>query len=172
MQDSKNDGPPDGAPANSPPPDEPHGGQHATSESQLPAATEGAAQTAQSLANQARQTLAGKLDGQKSAAADMVEQFAQSVQRSGEQFAGSQDWIASAIDRGAQELNSLASSIRDKDVGELAGEVQSFATRRPAIFMAAAFATGFAIARVGKVIAGNVSRDDLPTIPEVGDGQQ
>ena len=171
MQDSINDGPPDGATVFSSFPDESHDGNAATPGNQVQAAAGEAAQSALSLAGQAKQTLAGKLDGQKGAAADMVEQFAQSVQRSGEQFQGRQDWIASAVGRGAEELNTLASSIRDKDVGDLLDEVQSFATRQPAVFMAAAFAAGFAVARLGKVIAGDLSRDDLPTIPEVGHGQ-
>lgn len=171
MQDPINDGPPDDAPHSSAPGVPQDGGDAGAPGDQLPAAAGAAAQTARSLAGQAKQTLADKLDGQKGAAADMVEQFAQSVQRSGEQFQGSQDWIASAVGRGAEELNTLAASIRDKDVGELVDEVQSFATRQPAVFMAAAFAAGFAIARVGRVIAGDLSRDDLPTIPEVAHGQ-
>ena len=167
MQDPTNDGPPNGTSVPSSFPDD----NPASPDNQLQATAGDAAQTAQSLAGQAKQKLAGKLDGQKGAAADMVEQFAQSVQRSGEQFQGRQDWIASAVGRGAEELNTLASSIRDKDIGELVDEVQSFAVRQPAVFMAAAFAAGFAVARVGKVITGDLSRDDLPTIPEVAHGQ-
>ena len=166
MQDPTNDG----APAHPPAPDQPRDDTPAMPDNQPEAAVEDAGQRARSLVGQAKQTLAGKLDGQKGAAADMVEQLAQSVQRSGEQFAGSQDWIAGAVGRGAQELNTLAASIHDKDLGELVDTVQAFATRRPAVFMAAAFAAGFAIARLGKVLAGNLSRDDLPTIPEVDHG--
>ena len=154
-----------------PSPDAVENARPAAPGNQLEAAAGSAGQVALSLAGQARQTLAGKLDGQKGAAADMVEQFAQSIQRSGDQFQGRQDWIASAIGRGADELNTFAGAIRDKDVCELVGEVQSFATRQPAVFLAAAFAAGFAVARVGKVIAGDLSRADLPTFPEVGHGQ-
>ena len=73
--------------------------------------------TASSLANQAKQTWGSKLDDQKGTAANFVEQLAQTVQKSGEQFEGQQDWIASAIGRGAAELNTLAGSLRDKDLG-------------------------------------------------------
>ena len=157
MQDPTNDGPPHEATAHPPTSERPG---------------DDAERTARSLAGRAKQTLAGKLDGQKSAAADMVEQFAQSVQRSGEQFEGRQDWIASAIGRGSSELSAIADTIRDKDLGELVGDVQAFAVRRPALFMAAALAAGFAVARIGKVIAGDLSRDDLPTMPEVAYGKQ
>ena len=110
-------------------------------------------------------------EAQKGAAADLVEQLARSVQQSGEQFEGKQDWIASAIGRGAAELNTLAGAIRDKDLGEFANEVGAFARRQPALFIGATLAVGFAVARLGKVVAGDLSRDDLPTVPEVGNGQ-
>ena len=97
--------------------------------------------------------------------------MAQQVHRSGEQFEGRQDWIASAVGRGAAELNTLAGAIRSKDLSELASEAQAFARRQPALFMGAALAAGFAVARLGKVVAGGLSRDDLPTVPEVGNGQ-
>ena len=130
-----------------------------------------AGQAASSLAGQARQKLTGTLDNQKGAAADLVEQLAESVQRSGEQFEGRQDWIASAVGRGAAELNALAGSIRDADLGELVGEVADFARRQPGLFVGAALSAGFALARLGKVVAGDLSRDDLPTVPEVSHGQ-
>lgn len=139
---------------------------------QVPAAAAGDAdQPAASLGNQARQKLAGTLDSRKGAAADFVEQLAQTVQRSGKQFEGKQDWIASAVGRGAAELKTLADAIRDKDLGEFANEVGVFARRQPALFMGTALAIGFAVARLGKVVAGDLSRDDLPTLPEVGNGQ-
>jgi hypothetical protein len=124
-----------------------------------------------SLAGQAKQRLAGTMDTQKGTAADFVEQLAQTVQKSGQQFEGQQDWIASAIGRGAAELNTLAGSLRSKDVSELAREVQLFAGRQPALFIAATVVAGFATARIGKMVASDMSRDDLPTLPEVGNGQ-
>lgn len=129
----------------------------------------GGAQPAASLADQAKQKLTGALDGQKGVAADMVQKLAESVQRSGEQFQGQQDWIASAVGRGASELSTLANTLRDKDLGDLAGEVHAFARRQPALFLGAALVAGFAAARLGKVVVADLSRDDLPTIPEVGD---
>ena len=129
------------------------------------------AQSTSSLVGQAQQKLTDALDNQKHTAADFVEQLARTVQQSGEQFEGRQDWIASAVGRGAAELNTLAGSLRNKDLGELVGEAQAFARRQPALFMGAALAAGFAVARLGKVVAGDLSRDDLPSVPEVGNGQ-
>jgi len=171
MQDPTTGGVPGGAPAIPLTPEPFAGGSSGVGE-QVGAAGAQAAQAPSSLAGQARQRLTGALDSQKGAAADMVEQLAQTVQRSGEQFEGQQDWIASAIGRGASELNALAGSIRDKDLGDLATEVQSFAKAQPALFMGAALAAGFAIARLGKIAARDLSRDDLPSIPEVAHGHQ
>lgn len=128
------------------------------------------AQPAASLGSQARQKLVDTLDGRKGAAADFVEQLAQTVQRSGEQFDGKQDWIASAVGRAAAELNTVAGGIRDKDLSEFASEIRVFARRKPALFIGAALAAGFAVARLGKLVAGDLSRNDLPTMPEVGNG--
>lgn len=130
-----------------------------------------ATDAAGSLAGQARQKLTGALDGQKGAAADMVAQLAQTVKRSGKQFEGQQDWIARAVARGAAELDTLATTLRDRDVGDLAGEVRRFARRQPALFVGAAAAAGFAVARLGRLAAADLSRADLPTIPEVGHDQ-
>jgi hypothetical protein len=165
MQDSITGGPEGGAPAIPLAPDPQAGG------STPGGARASAGQAASSLADQAKDKLTGALDGQKGAAADMIEKLAGTVQRSGEQFQGQQDWIASAIRRGATELNTLAGSLRDKDIGDLAREVQSFAKAQPALFIGAALAAGFAVARLGKVVAGDLSRDDLPSMPEVAHGQ-
>lgn len=129
------------------------------------------AQPAASLGSQAKQKLVDTLDSRKGAVADLVAQLAQTVQRSGEQFDGKQDWIASAVGRAAVELNTVAGAIRDKDLGEFASEIGTFARRKPALFIGAALAAGFAVARLGKLVAGDLSRNDLPTMPEVGNGQ-
>lgn len=127
---------------------------------------------ASSLVGQVQDKLASTVDDKKGGIADKLEEVADAVHRSGEQFAGKQDWIAGAIERGAAELTTLAGSLRDADVGTLVQQVQSFAKRQPALFVGASLAAGFALARVGKIVAADVSRDDLPTMPEVGHGQR
>lgn len=125
---------------------------------------------APTLADQAKRKLTGALADRKNAAADLVEELANTVGRSGEQFQG-QQWIASAVDRGAAELHTLAGSLRQQEVDDLTEQLLAFARRRPALFAGAALATGFAVARLGKVTAGDLSRDDLPTLSEAGHGQ-
>lgn len=126
---------------------------------------------AQPLIQQAKQKFAGALDSQKGAAADFVEKLATNMQGASEQFGGQQDWIASAISRGAAEVKMIADSLRDKDFGDLVDEVQSFARRQPALFIGASVAAGFAAARLGKLVTSDLSHADLPTLSEAGHGQ-
>lgn len=122
------------------------------------------------LVGQAKDRLVRQVAAGKDGLADRLDGLAESVHGTSEQFAGKQDWIARAVDGGAQELSALAQALRGRDVASLFAEVQSFARRQPAVFVGAALAAGFAVARVGKVLAADVSRDDLPAMPEVGHG--
>lgn len=128
-----------------------------------------ATQTASSIVGQAGEQLAGQANAHKDGLADQIDQIADSVHRSGEQFAGKQDWLAHAIDGGAQELNALATALRENDLSSLLSHVQSFARRQPGVFVGAALAAGFAVARLGKIVASDLSRDDLPTMPGLRD---
>lgn len=130
-----------------------------------------AADKASSFVDQVKDKAVGAVEGQKAGIADQIEDLASSVRKSSEQFSGQQDWIASAIERGAAELSTLASSLRENDANALFGQVRTFARQQPAVFIGASFAAGFALARFGKIVAADVSRDDLPTLPEVGHGQ-
>jgi len=109
---------------------------------------------------------------QKQGLADQIDELAQQVHKSGEQFAGQQDWIAGAIERGATELGALATALRENDLASLYGQVTALARQRPALFIGACLAGGFALARVGKLVAADISHDDLPTMPEVGHAGQ
>ena len=125
---------------------------------------------ASSLVGQVKDKAVAVASDGKEGLADRLDDLAQAVHKSGEQFEGQQDWIASAIERGAAELGSLAKSLRENDVSSLFGQAKSIAQRQPALFIGAALAAGFAVARLGKIVAADVSRDDLPTMPEVGHG--
>ena len=134
------------------------------------AATDHVSKQAMSLVGQAKDKALAAASEQKDGLADRVDELAQAVHKSGEQFAGRQDWIAGAIERGAAELGALAKSLRQNDVGDLFSQARSIAQRQPALFIGASLAAGFAIARLGKIVAADASRDDLPTVPEVGHG--
>jgi hypothetical protein len=93
-----------------------------------------AKQTVRGVAGQVKERLVNTADGQKAGIADRLDEVAESLHRSSEQFAGKQDWIASAIARGGSELGTLAASLRTTDVADLLGQVQGFARRQPGLF--------------------------------------
>lgn len=124
------------------------------------------------LIDQIKDKASAAAEAPKAGLADQIEGLAGAVHQSGEQFKGQQDWIASAVERGASELSSLATALRDNDLGTLVRQVQGFARQQPALFIGASFAAGFALARFGKIVAADVSRDDLPTLPEISRGER
>jgi hypothetical protein len=123
-----------------------------------------------SLVGQVKDKAAAAVAGQKDGIADQIDEFAKTVHNTGDQFAGKQDWIAGAIERGATELGSLASSLRNNDLSSLLTQVTSLARKQPALFVGASLVAGFAVARIGKIVVADVSHEDLPTMPEVGHG--
>jgi hypothetical protein len=129
------------------------------------------AKQAAGLAGQVKQRLTSAATDRKAGIADRLDEVAESLNKSSEQFAGKQDWIAGAIARGGTELGTLASSLRETDPADLLKQVQSFARRQPGLFIGASLVAGFAVARFGKIVAADVSSDDLPVMPEVGYGQ-
>ena len=131
-----------------------------------------AADKASSLVGQVKDKAVSAVEGQKAGLADQIDSLAESVHRSGEQLQGKQDWIAGAVERGAAELSTLATSLRENDLSALLGQVQTFARRQPAVFIGAMFVAGFGLARFGKIVAADVTRNDLPTLPEVGHEQR
>ena len=122
------------------------------------------AEGATSLVGQVKEQATSALSDQKDGLADQIDTLAETVHRSGAQFEGKQDWIASAIDRGAAELGSLATSLRENDLASLFRQVQTIARQQPALFIGASLAAGFAVARLGKLVAADMSQDDLPTL--------
>jgi len=70
---------------------------------------------AESLLGDIKSELGAAAQAQGEGIADTLEDAAEAVKRSGEQLEGHQDWIAELVESGAEELKSLAGSVRDKD---------------------------------------------------------
>jgi len=126
-----------------------------------------AKQRAGALADDARTTVEAAAGEGKEKIADGLEDAAKAIHKSGEQLEGQQDWIASLVERGADELSALASTLRNNDLKGLMGSLEDLARRQPAVFVGASMAAGFAMVRLGKVAAAGLSREDLPKLPEV-----
>ena len=111
---------------------------------------------ASSAAQAQKENLAGQLDD-----------LARAVRRSGEQLEGHQDSIAHLVERGAAELKVLADTLRTNDLRSLMGNLEDLARRQPALFVGASLAAGFALTRVGRVVASGASSADLPHAPDL-----
>lgn len=106
---------------------------------------------AQQLGSKAADRLHSEVDARKSAAVSQ----AQSVSSAIEQTAGQLDentpqWLKSALQQGAQQIQRFADSIEQKDSRQLMREAQDFARNNPGTFLAACAAAGFAAARIFK----------------------
>jgi hypothetical protein len=124
-------------------------------------------QRAGSLMEDAKSGVVAAAQESKGGLADKLDDVAQAAHRSGEQLEGHQDWLARLVERGADELASLASTVRNNDLKGLMTNLEDLARRQPAVFIGASMAAGFAMVRLGKVAVSGISRDDLPTVPEI-----
>jgi hypothetical protein len=133
------------------------------------ASTRGAALAGEVVGTVKDQVLSAAEEG-KDGIAERLEDISGAVHRSGEQLEGRQDWLSELVERGADELGHLASTVRSNDLRGLIGKLEDMARRQPVLFVGAAVAAGFAGARLGKVAIAGASRSDLPTLKEGGDG--
>ena len=131
------------------------------------ASSRGAALAGEVADNVKDQALSAAEEG-KEGIAEHLEDMAGAVHRSGEQLESQQDWLAQLVERGADELGNLASTVRSNDLRGLIGKLEDMARRQPVLFVGAAMAAGFAGARLGKVAIAGASRSDLPTMKEGG----
>ncbi len=122
---------------------------------------------ASSLLGTAQDRATAAAETQKQNAADYLEGVAQAVHRSGEALEGHQDFIAQMVERGADELASLAGTLRTNDLQSLLGNLSSLARRQPALFVGASMAAGFTLARVGRLAAAGTT---TPTGTSTGTG--
>jgi hypothetical protein len=85
---------------------------------------------------------------QKNRATDSMKTIAQAVRRSAQELReGQQHGIAEYIERGSDQLERLSDRLKNKDLGEMLRDAQTFARQRPAVFIGSAFAAGLLAAR-------------------------
>ena len=100
------------------------------------------------LIDRVRESASSQLGAQKDRATEGIGSVAQAVRQSTQQLRDQQhDTIAQYVEQAADRLEQFASTLKDKNVGDLAREAQDLARRRPAIFIGAAFAIGLFAAR-------------------------
>ena len=114
---------------------------------------------AQHLGDRAVETAQDMAQRQKAAGAERVEHVAEAMRSSAEQLESSEKQLAELVGSAAGQLENFAHSLREKDFGALLTEMEDFGRRQPAVFMGAAVALGFGIARFAKAGSGSSSRD-------------
>jgi hypothetical protein len=92
-----------------------------------------------------------QLNNQKDRATDGLGSMVQAVRNSTQQLREqNHDTIAGYVEQAADQIDKLSRTLRDKDIGQLMGEVQRFSKRQPAAFIGGAFALGLIAARFFK----------------------
>lgn len=91
----------------------------------------------ESVLNEQRQSAAGQLDGVANALREAARKLDQQNQSGLAEYA---DWTAGC-------LSGCARQLRESDMGEMVDQVQSFARRRPGLFLGGAVAAGLLAAR-------------------------
>jgi hypothetical protein len=121
----------------------------------------------QRLKEDGRQTL----DQRKRTAADRVDQIAQAIERTGEQFSGNEPTLADLANRLASNVSNLATRLREGSIEDLVDDTRALARRNPGLFIAGGIVAGFALARFAKASNRRVEEsalksDDAPTLTE------
>jgi hypothetical protein len=117
---------------------------------------------AEKMVNTARERATSQLSSQKERAAGGLEALASALQDTGRQMRSQDDAVmADYIETAANQVDHLAVLLKNQDVDQLIAATERFARRQPALFLAAAFAVGFAGTRFlkssssGKWVGGN-----------------
>jgi hypothetical protein len=108
------------------------------------------------LVDKVKASAASQLGAQKDRATDGLGSVAQAVRQSSQQLRDQQhDTIAQYIEQAADQLERFTTRLKDRNIGDLAREAQHLARRRPALFIASAFALGLLGARFMKSSSDN-----------------
>lgn len=99
------------------------------------------------MASQAREKLMSTAEDQKRAGADYVVGVADAVRRAASEFDEQIPQAGQYIRSAADQMQTVAESLRRRDVGQMLSDVKSFARRQPTAFLGASFLAGFVAIR-------------------------
>jgi hypothetical protein len=103
--------------------------------------------SARDLANSAKDRVESAMTQQKSVGADYIGSIAQAASRAAREFENDVPQAAHYIRQASEQIQSVADTVRERDMRELVGEVQDFARRQPTLFFGGAVVLGFAALR-------------------------
>ncbi len=105
-------------------------------------------QQAGEITEQAKTTAREAVQSGQSLAADQLNEFADGVRRSAETWDDTQHvWVKQALTSAADGIERFSSTLKDRDLPSLLGEVEGIARRNPALFAAGCGVVGFALVR-------------------------
>ena len=106
---------------------------------------------AQQLTSKAANRIHSEVDARKGSAAEQAKSVSSAIQTAAGQLDESApSWLKSAFQQGADQIHRFADTMEQKDSRQILNEVQNFARQRPALFLGACVAAGFAAARIFK----------------------
>ncbi len=106
---------------------------------------------AQQLSSKAANRLHSEVNARKGTAVSQARTVSSALERTaGELDDSAPEWLRSTFRQGAEQIQRFAESMEQKDSRQLMRDVESFARERPAMFLAACAAAGFAAARIFK----------------------
>jgi hypothetical protein len=89
----------------------------------------------------------GLAEEQKAAGAERFKGYAGSINRAADSLDEELPVVANFARRAAGEIEHLADTVKDRDLGDLVGVVHDYARRQPVIFLGATALAGFVVAR-------------------------
>jgi hypothetical protein len=108
---------------------------------------EGTIPARRGLMEQAREGAFHRLDQQKERAASGLSSLVGALRQSGRQLEGENATVASYVDTAAEQVERFVGGLRNRDVSEIVSDLESFARRRPTMFLGSAFMIGLVAAR-------------------------
>ena len=106
---------------------------------------------AKGMGAKAADRLHSEADARKSDVADQAKSVSGAIERLADNLdPETPNWLKTALQQGAQQVQTFANTIEQKDSRELLHDVSDFARKSPATFLGACAAVGFAAARLLK----------------------
>jgi hypothetical protein len=105
----------------------------------------------QQISSSASNRLHSEVDARKGTAATQARSLSSAIERAGGELDdGAPQWLRSAFQQGATQIQRFADTLEQKDSRQILNDVQDLARNNPGTFLAGCAALGFAAARVFK----------------------
>lgn len=129
---------------------------------------------AKQLGTKAADRIHSEVDNRKGEAVSQAQSVSSAIRQTADGLDdNAPQWLRSAFQQGADQLQRFAESVENKDSRQIMNDVQSFARERPALFLGAAAAAGFAAARIFKAGSDEQGSQQFSSQSQPwGDGEQ